>query len=123
MGIFDNVKKALGDEGFALVQETGKKLVTGAVTSSEVPPPPSGAPLASSKPVSEAPPTGTPVTLNPPSSASQPNLHNAEKSTIESVPTATGVTNLDKVLQLNELLNQGLISKEEFTALKRDLLP
>lgn len=123
MGIFDSVKKALGDDGLALVQETGLKLVQGKGASSDELPPPSGDPVVSSKPVPEAPPTGAPLTLTPPSLTSQPIVNNAAKPISNSVPPVTGVTNLDKVLQLNELLNQGLISKDEFTALKGDLLP
>lgn len=105
MGLLDNLKGVIGDEGINLLESASKGAIGGA----------SKAAIDAVGKPDLAPPTTKPVDVVPPS-----NLNEYEEATSPTTQT-DGNDNISKLFRLQEMLQAGLIDEAEFQVLKKQL--
>lgn len=110
MGILDNLKGVIGDEGMNLIETASKGAISGA----------GKAAINAVNPIELAPPTTQPVDLAPPVIE---NPTTSEKATIskKSSEGSQDQDNISKLFRLQEMLESGLITDSEFQILKKQL--
>lgn len=125
MGIFDKVKSAIGEGGLALVQEAGTKFITDGLSgvtddASKVPPPPLGqVPIESKFSAQVSTPSHS---LRSGTGASEdPQTPPASSPVHDNAPATPRAGHVEQILQLNQMLQDGLISRSEFDVLKGGL--
>jgi len=131
MGIIDKVKSAIGEGGLSLAHEAGSKFLAQGLSSksdapSTVPPPPLG-----QVPVERE--FSAQVISPIPSLQSDTSAHGAAQGPLESAAvqgsapdgvvmlSAPKAGHVDQILQLHQMLQDGLISRDEFEVLKSGL--
>ena len=106
MGLLDNLKGVIGDEGVSLLESASKGAIGGV----------SKAAIDAVSTPNLAPPTTKPVDVVPPKV-----IDSVEKSDDEPTNSA-GNDNISKLFRLQEMLQSGLINENEFKDFKNQLL-
>lgn len=110
MGLLDNIKGVIGDEGMNLFETASKGAISGV----------SKAAIDAVSSPNLAPPTTEPVDLMPPQADERVSSDANEGTNVPS-KTASNQDSISKLFRLQEMLESGLITESEFQSLKKQL--